>query len=150
VSFFLPAFQIVVGIEGGYVSNPADPGSETKYGISKRAYPNVDIAGLTLEEAQAIYLRDYWNVCHCDPLPWSRGLCLFDAAVNQGQATAMSMNAQSTSAGDFMARRAVRYAQNREFATFGLGWMRRLFTIMEAAQTTPQSPDSVSAPLKID
>jgi lysozyme family protein len=29
--------------EGGYVNDPNDPGGETNYGISKRAYPDVDI-----------------------------------------------------------------------------------------------------------
>ena len=29
--------------EGGYVNDPNDLGGETKYGISKRAYPDVDI-----------------------------------------------------------------------------------------------------------
>ncbi len=36
-------FAIVVGEEGGYVNNPKDPGGETKYGISKKSYPNVGI-----------------------------------------------------------------------------------------------------------
>ena len=32
---FDKAFQITVGVEGGYVNDPADPGGETRYGISK-------------------------------------------------------------------------------------------------------------------
>ena len=47
--------------EGGYVNNPADPGGMTKYGISKRSYPNLDIANLTIDQAKAIYERDFWN-----------------------------------------------------------------------------------------
>jgi len=31
--------------EGGYSNDPNDPGGETQYGISKRAYPNEDIKG---------------------------------------------------------------------------------------------------------
>ena len=37
-----------LGKEGGYVNNSRDPGGETNFGISKRAYPNVDIKNLTL------------------------------------------------------------------------------------------------------
>lgn len=37
------AFEIIIGHEGGYVNDPRDPGGETRYGISKRAYPNEDI-----------------------------------------------------------------------------------------------------------
>ncbi len=51
----------VVKREGGYVDNPADPGGETNYGISARAYPNVDIKGLSFVEAQMIMDNDYGN-----------------------------------------------------------------------------------------
>lgn len=48
-------------MNGGYTNDPADPGGETKWGISKRVYPNVDIKNLTLDGAKAIYLRDFWR-----------------------------------------------------------------------------------------
>lgn len=47
--------------EGGYVNDPDDSGGETKYGISKRAYPNLDIKNLTIEQAHAIYEKDYFS-----------------------------------------------------------------------------------------
>jgi lysozyme family protein len=47
--------------EGGYVDDPQDPGGETKYGISKRAYPNVDIKNLTRDGAITLYFYDYWQ-----------------------------------------------------------------------------------------
>ena len=58
-------FQLVIPLllkaEGGHVDNPKDYGGETKFGISKKQYPNVDIENLTLEEACDILERDYWN-----------------------------------------------------------------------------------------
>ena len=81
---FDTAFMALVGNEGGYVNDPKDPGGETKFGISKRAYPDVDIANLTLEQAQAIYLRDYWNRARCDDLPPAIAYLVFDCAVNSG------------------------------------------------------------------
>lgn len=54
------AIPIVLKNEGGYVNDPNDPGGETKYGISKSSYPAVDIANLTIGQATAIYLRDFW------------------------------------------------------------------------------------------
>lgn len=45
--------------EGGYVNDPNDRGGETKYGISKRSYPDVDIKNLTIPKAKAIYIRDF-------------------------------------------------------------------------------------------
>ena len=46
--------------EGGYAFDPADPGGVTKFGISKAAYPLLDIVHLTRDQAVAIYYRDYW------------------------------------------------------------------------------------------
>lgn len=54
------AFEEIIGIEGGYVNDPDDAGGETKYGISKRAFPEVDIKNLTLEQAKQIYYTHYW------------------------------------------------------------------------------------------
>lgn len=45
--------------EGGYVHHPRDPGGETKYGISKRSYPQEDIKNLTKARAKQIYKDDY-------------------------------------------------------------------------------------------
>ena len=60
-SSFDLAIPIVLENEGGYVNDPADPGGETKYGISKRSYPALDIKNLTVEQATAIYLKDFWQ-----------------------------------------------------------------------------------------
>lgn len=81
---FDKAFEVLIGHEGGYVNNPSDPGGETKYGVSKRAYPDVDIANLTIEQAKAIYLRDYWQRARCDELPPTVAFQVFDTAVNSG------------------------------------------------------------------
>ena len=137
MSYFDAAFEIVVGIEGGYVNDPNDAGGETKYGISKRAYPNVDIKQLTLDEAKAIYLRDYWTHCACDTMPWERALCVFDCAVNQGAGAARSLQVQSATVAELMAERALRYAKSQEFERFGKGWMNRLFNVFKKAQVTP-------------
>lgn len=88
---FDEAFERLIGHEGGYVNDPRDPGGETKYGISRRAYPGEDIAGLTLARAKAIYLRDYWGPAACDALPPSVRFDVFDLAVNSGPRTAARM-----------------------------------------------------------
>ena len=71
--------------EGGYVNAPRDPGGETNYGISKRAYPAEDIAGLTIGRAKAIYRCDYWDRNRCGALPPHMAACVFDASVNGGK-----------------------------------------------------------------
>ena len=47
--------------EGGYVNDPKDPGGETKYGISKRSYPHINIKALTKKQAKEIYRTDWWE-----------------------------------------------------------------------------------------
>ena len=57
---FQVAVKKLLVLEGGYVNNPDDRGRETKFGITKRTYPHLDIANLKVEEAIEIYKRDFW------------------------------------------------------------------------------------------
>jgi lysozyme family protein len=71
--------------EGGYIFDPDDPGGETKFGISKRSYPTLNIKALTKEQAIAIYRRDYWDRGGYGMLAHERlAAKLFDLAVNMG------------------------------------------------------------------
>jgi lysozyme family protein len=81
---FETVVHMVLEHEGGYVNHPSDPGGETKYGISKRAYPEVDIAELTEDEAATIYKRDYWDRIKGDDLPAGVACAVMDYAVNSG------------------------------------------------------------------
>lgn len=83
-TFFDTCFEKLINHEGGYVSDSRDPGGETKFGISKRAYPDLDIAALTVEQAKTIYKRDYWDRARCDELPPAVAFQVFDTAVNSG------------------------------------------------------------------
>lgn len=81
---FDEAFEKTIGHEGGLSDDPQDRGGLTKYGISQRAYPSIDIKALTLDDAKLIYRRSYWDACQCGQLPaWIAGQ-VFDAAVNSG------------------------------------------------------------------
>lgn len=86
---FETAFDRLIDHEGGYVSDPLDPGGETKFGISKREYPNLVIKNLTRENAHDIYLRDFWNKINADKLPDGVAFQLFDFAVNSGIQTSI-------------------------------------------------------------
>ena len=74
----------VIETEGGYVNDPTDRGGETKYGISKLAYPDEDIKNLTIERAKELYIKDYVKPCRADLLPEKLQYAHFDAAVNHG------------------------------------------------------------------
>lgn len=80
-------------LDDGYVNDPNDPGGETKYGISKRAYPNEDIKNLTLARALELYYRDYWYVASAEAFPLN--VCVLDCAVNNGTKTAKQFLAVS-------------------------------------------------------
>ncbi len=83
--------EVVLEHEGGYVNDPKDPGGETKYGVSKRAYPDVDIKGLTVEGAKEIYKRDYWDKNKVDTVPTNLKHIYFDMAVNMGKGRAVKI-----------------------------------------------------------
>jgi lysozyme family protein len=163
MSPFEQAFQIVIGEEGGLSLNPADPGNwtggaqnrglcrGTKFGISASAHPHLDIAAITLPEAQAIYRQDYWSITQTDELPPPLALLVFDAAVNCGpqhavhwlqvatgtavetaltQATlaAIRQSAAAPAAlcAEFQAQRMLWMTTLPTWHVFGLGWSRRL------------------------
>lgn len=81
---FLVAINRVLGHEGGYVNDPADPGGETKWGISKRSYPNLSIKELTRDDAITIYYKDFWVAAHCEEFEDGVAYQLLDSAVNSG------------------------------------------------------------------
>ena len=151
---FDTAVTAILSYEGGYVNDPNDPGGETNWGISKRAYPNLDIRNLTRDRAVEIYRRDYWDSLGCDRFPPLIAIALFDGAVNQGPVAAVRILQRAlgvtvdgvigpqtlaaaraangdTLLADFLADRAVEYAGLPTFRRFGQGWMRRLFAVQQ-------------------
>jgi lysozyme family protein len=101
MSTFDHLFEIVVGSEGGFTDDPADPGNwtggavgagtcrGTKFGISASAYPDIDIGTLTRDAAMTLYQRDYWQRFSGDRLPPALALLVFDAAINNGLSRAV-------------------------------------------------------------
>ena len=85
--------------EGGYTSNPADPGNwtggacgvgacaGTAFGISAAAYPHIDIKTLTQAQAGLIIKADYWDKVNGDELPVGIDLVSSDFAINAGPGT---------------------------------------------------------------
>lgn len=139
----------VLGNEGGYVNHPSDPGGETKWGISKRSYPDVDIASLTKEQAIEIYKRDYWDRLGADNFDPVVAFQVLDAAVNHGIGTAIRMLQRAIGVADdghfgpasrhaldmcstwdvamrFNAERLEFYTKLSGWSTFGRGWSKRI------------------------
>lgn len=81
-SNFDRAFELIIGLEGGYTDDPDDPGGPTKYGIAQNYNKEVDVKNLTLNEAKGIYYRKYWLPAGCNEAEYPMDICLFDGAVN--------------------------------------------------------------------
>lgn len=151
---FLECVKIVLDHEGGdtIVADPRDPGGLTRWGISEKSYPNIQISTLTKDEAIYIYEKDYWNKIWAQHIPKELRLMMFDCAVNQGvpQAIMMLQRALDVKVDGVMGDntlRAVRlkdvkkiidsvarqrlynYSKNRKWDAFGKGWASRLLDI---------------------
>lgn len=82
---FEEALALTLEHEGGYANDPNDPGGETNFGISHRAYPDEDIKNLTIERASYLYKRDYWYTLRLDALVNQYvANSLFDFGVHHG------------------------------------------------------------------
>src|SRR6266567_3072297 len=81
---FAQSIKFVLKHEGRYVNDPNDAGGETKFGISKKSYPTLDIKNLTSEQACDIYYNDYWVPSKSATLPYPECVAVFDTAVNNG------------------------------------------------------------------
>lgn len=152
-----PAVMKTLAREGGarYTEVPGDTGGATKYGISKRAYPQLDIANITEQQAKDIYRADYWNAVRGDEIgAQAVAENMFDTAVNMGVSRAVKLaqlalglkpvDGQLTAAtfaalnaaeadrflADFTLAKVARYVSlcntNRSQSKFLLGWLNRV------------------------
>lgn len=149
---FNEVFERTMGHEAGYVNDPEDPGGETKWGISKRSYPSVNIKDLTREQAADIYYADFWvplgtklAVGGKEPVVFQ----VFDAAVNHGMGNAMRFLQRAVGVADdgvwgsqsqgtydtmdqndvllrFLAERLEFMTKLKKWDRFGRGWARRI------------------------
>ncbi|MAK54665.1 MAG: secretion activator protein [Pusillimonas sp.] len=155
------AFDRLVGHEGKFTDNRKDRGNwtsgrvgvgelkGTKFGISAMSYPDLDIKNLTLEQAKAIYLRDYWLRAGADEYDGAIGYQVFDAAVNHGIENAVRILQRAVKVADdgdvgpltmqavkkmsvtdvlsrFNAQRIRFYTKLSTWSEFGKGWMNRV------------------------
>ena len=110
---------------------------------------------LTLSNCALIYRTHYWDLVQGDDLPASVAGLLFDAAVNQGQGwaprclqaalgitadgaigpktlAAVRATRPETLHAEIARVRDERYRASNDWTTFGVGWTRRLMTVVAA------------------
>ena len=160
---FHKAFKLTLEHEGLFTNNPKDPGNwtgglvgsgelkGTKYGISAKSYPHIDIFNLTEQEAKVIYKRDYWDACQLNDYSPAISIIWFDAILNHGRRNANKIMQRSVFVKDdgivgritraairgsdenrvilnFLANRLHFYTILGDFDEFGRGWSRRVVT----------------------
>jgi len=90
------AFKELIGYEGGYVNDPRDAGGETKYGISKRANPDIDIKHITLDFAKDYYYKKFWLPLKLNEVKNAIiSTEIMDTAVNMGRGAAARITQQA-------------------------------------------------------
>lgn len=145
---FATAIERILAHEGGYVNDPADPGKETQWGISKRSYPRLDIKALTRDHAKLIYEKDFWLPVAYYAQDGALQFQMLDAAVNHGSDNATRFLQRALKVADdghfgpisraalaaadpkdvhllFMAERFTFWARLSTFPRFGAGWVLR-------------------------
>jgi lysozyme family protein len=156
---FDPAVTKTIRREGGdtLTDDPDDPGGLTRYGISKRAHPEVDPRNLTLESAKEIYRKEYWNPCQGNDIKSQLiAELVFDSAVNMGVNQAIKLVQiaaglepdgvldantlqaindadPSTFAAAYVLAKITRYLalvkKNRKLEKYFYGWVRRTLEV---------------------
>lgn len=149
---FDEAFDRLIGNEGGYSNNPADPGGETMWGMTAKVARANGYQGamrdMPRDTAKAIYKTQYWDAARCGDIDGAIAFQVFDAAVNHGIPTAVKLLQHAAGAkedGQFgpmtlaavqaipVPKLLLRYVAQRlrfwtslsTFATFGRGWTNR-------------------------
>lgn len=165
---FFEAVAIVLRLEGVDSDHPADRGGRTRYGISAWAWrrhlvltgqpTDRPIEELDLEEAVAIYRRDYWNAGWCEAMEWPLSLVHMDSMVQHRKAVALLQDVAGAAtdgilgprtleavqaadpddlAEELLWRRLAYYRElllsDRTQAPFGPGWIGRMHDLRHFA-----------------
>lgn len=156
---FTEAFAKLMGFEGDYSNDPADPGGETRFGVTLKVARLNGYDGpmkdMPLAFAQGVYIRNYWNPLRLDEMPPAVRYCVFDAAVNSGVAqaakwlqravgaeadgavgpkTVMAVNVadpRSTQARMLGYRLELMAGLARQWPVFGRGWTLRVADLLK-------------------
>ncbi len=144
---FSYALGVVLNSEGGLSLDPRDRGNwdsgvigegnlkGTQFGISAAAYPHLDIAALTHEDAAAIYRADYFDAIGANNLPPALAVVSFDIAVNHGPGRLRQwLREAPQDAVSLSERRLEHYISLGTWNIYSKGWSRRVFRTLKAAQ----------------
>ena len=88
---FNAAFLQLMNLEGGWSDSGIDKGGKTKYGISSKYYPKLDLDSITLDGAKTFYYTEYWLTMQLDKVTDAALASeLLEQGVNFGPVVAIS------------------------------------------------------------
>jgi hypothetical protein len=128
---FEKIIPFVLQHEGGatVTHDPNDPGGTTKYGISQKAHPDIDIENLTEEQACDIYKKEYWDNIATGQND-NKDMTAFDSAVNCGVGRVKKWLPYCNTWQDVLVMRQQHYtniiAKNSGLAKYATGWENRI------------------------
>ena len=148
---FDDAFTELMGNEGGYSNNPADPGGETMWGITKcvanlHGYTGA-MQDLPQSTAKTIAKAVYWDPYLCDQFDPRVAFQVFDTAYNGGEPVKWLQEAVGVTPDGIIGARTIAAVRSTDplktimrfdaqrilyltslktWPTFGKGWMNRI------------------------
>lgn len=151
MSSFDDAFDLLMGNEGQFVDNPADPGGATMWGVTERvarAYGyQWAMKDLSRDTAKAIAKQYYWDPLHLDDIHSRVAFQVFDANYNGGHAAQWLQAAVGVNQDGIIGKDTIAAVNNVDplkvvlrfdayrirylvaipaWPTFGKGWMSRI------------------------
>lgn len=126
MSAFDDAFDALIGNEGGYSNNPADPGGETMWGVTQRVARAYGYAGamrdLPRDTAKAIAKKLYWDPLRLDELDARVAFQIFDANYNGGHPVIWMQGAAGAKVDGLIGSATIAAVQATDPLRFMLRW----------------------------
>lgn len=141
MSSFDDAFDALIGNEGGYSNNPADPGGETMWGVTQRVARAYGYAGamrdLPRDTAKAIAKKLYWDPLQLDELDARVAFQVFDANYNGGHPVIWMQGASGAKVDGLIGPATIAAVQAVDPLRFMLHWNSLRLSYFTSLRTWP-------------
>lgn len=141
MSSFDDAFDALIGNEGGYVNNPADPGGATCWGVTERVARAHGYTGpmqaLPKETAKVIAKKLYWDPLHLDQFDPRVAFQIFDASYNGGHPVIWLQGAAGVPVDGLIGPATIAAVQAVDPLRFLLRWNALRLTYFTSLKTWP-------------
>lgn len=136
---FDDAFDALIGNEGGYSNNAADPGGETMWGVTARVARASGYAGamcdLPRDTAKSIAKKLYWDPLRLDELDPRVAFQIFDANYNGGHPVIWMQGAAGAKVDGLLGPATIAAVQAVDPLRFVLRWNALRLTYFTSLKT---------------